>query len=100
MENNKNGVILCTCSDAEHQIVYSKFEDEHNGKITKEVFLHIFLSDTVWYKRIFKGLKYIFGYKCRYGHFTEIIVDDTNVHGFEDIVDYINGKEGKQILKG
>ena len=95
-EDNKRGVILCSCSDSEHQIIYSTFEDGFNGKLHREVFLHIFLTDTVWYKRIWKGLKYIFGYKCRYGHFTEIVVDETNIKGFEEIVDYVKFKDKKK----
>jgi len=35
----------------------------------KEIYVSIFLDNGPWWERLWLGLKYIFGYKCRYGHF-------------------------------
>jgi hypothetical protein len=61
-EDNKIRIV-CSCSNPEHQLCFSLYEDNN------EAFLHFFLSDMEWYKRILTGIKYIFGYKSKYGHF-------------------------------
>jgi hypothetical protein len=41
-------------------------------------YLHIFLRERRFFKRLLYGIKYIFGYKCKYGHWDEIILNDTH----------------------
>jgi hypothetical protein len=36
--------------------------------------VHIFLSPDPWWQRIINAVKYVFGYKCRYGHFDEFLL--------------------------
>lgn len=71
MEDNL--YVECACHSREHLLQFSKFKDDED----KEVYLHVFLTNDGFFKRVFKGLKYIFGYKCRYGHFSEIILNKT-----------------------
>jgi hypothetical protein len=33
----------------------------------KEIYTDVYLPDKPWYKRIWLAIKYVFGYKCRYG---------------------------------
>ena len=82
-------VINCACNSSEHIILYSFDEDEDGYKC---VFISYHLSSDYWYRRIWKGIKYIFGFKSQYGNFGEIIIDDTNVSGFREIVGFIDGK--------
>lgn len=81
----KPQVILCECSSTDHQMIFLPFEDDHN----KEVFVHVHLPTQSFRKRLVRGLKYIFGYKSRYGEFDEIILTDKHVPQFEDLINYL-----------
>ncbi len=69
MENKK--FIICSCSSLEHQIMFWKDENE--------LYIEIHLSNRDnFFKRLWYGLKYAFGYKCRYGNWDEFLFDDIN----------------------
>ena len=83
-ESVKNsGVILCTCMCPEHNIIYIKDPDD------SEVWLHFMLTKQAWYKRIWLGIKYIFGYQSRYGMYGEMLITEANVDRLEDIIQHI-----------
>ena len=83
-ESVKNsGVILCSCMCPEHNIIYIKDPDD------SEVWLHFMLTKQVWYKRIWLGIKYIFGYQSRYGMYGEMLITEANVDRLEDIIQHI-----------
>ena len=63
----KNEILICDCSSMEHQIVIS-YDDED-----KLAYCHIYLHKRGFFTRIKIALKYIFGYKCKYGHWDEFI---------------------------
>jgi hypothetical protein len=85
-------VIICACENVEHQIIFSYFEDEDD--IPKEVFMTIHLvHEPNIFKRIWKGIKYIFGYKCRYGNFDEIILNKSHIRQLNKIVNYLDSAE-------
>jgi len=53
----------CSCTDAEHviRIVFDQKE--------KELWFELQLSQhNNIFKRIWKAIKYVFGYRCKYGH--------------------------------
>lgn len=60
--------ITCECYKPEHLIKLS-FDSE-----VGELYAQVFLEEYPWHKRVWIGIKYIFGYKSRFGHFTEIVV--------------------------
>ena len=80
-------VIDCACSSDEHIILFSKNEDEDGYKC---VYLSYHLQNDYWYKRIWKGIKYIFGFKSKYGDFGEVIIDKDNIDKFKEIVKFID----------
>jgi len=55
----------CQCHSPEHTLQFL-FDEEEN-----ELSTSVFLGNEYmpWWKRLWIGIKYIFGYKCRYGHF-------------------------------
>lgn len=62
--------VNCECHSPEHTFKIS-FDKEEG-----ELYLQVFLTTwEPWYKRIWPAVKYIFGYKCKYGHFDECIID-------------------------
>ena len=64
----------CMCTSAEHCLHIRYFDDEKEVD-DHQLYIVVYLQKTKWYKRIWRGLKYIFGYRSRYGDFTEIIYD-------------------------
>jgi hypothetical protein len=61
----KKYYLECVCGHDGHRLVFTLDPDEE----FPDVWLDIFLEDTVWYKRWWKALKYALGYKSAYGHF-------------------------------
>lgn len=59
----------CICGSNEHTLKFVLDLDENGDPRLPELFVGIFLHNPIWYKRIWIGVKYIFGYKSRFGHF-------------------------------
>ena len=87
------GIIVCACYFHDHAIIYNKFEDiEKNGEKTRQVYLdYHFLPCDGFFKRVKKALKFIFK-KKDIELFNELIVNEKNISGFEDIVNFIKQK--------
>ena len=60
-------IFVCDCSSREHQIVFEYDIDDNM------VYSHIHLTNYGFWGRLKKGLRYIFGYKCCYGHWDEFV---------------------------
>lgn len=60
-------LFICECGSREHQIVIEYDNDDNL------IYCHIHLVKKGFLRRLKAGLKYIFGYKCRYGHWDEFI---------------------------
>lgn len=53
----------CECGSSEHTL---RFDLDRE---VPTLYTSVFLNDwRPWYKRVWVGIKYIFGYKCKYGH--------------------------------
>jgi len=63
----------CSCTSAEHLL---RFTFDHGWKgECPEIFVDVQLNHFHgFWKRLWQGLKYIFGYKCRYGHWDESLL--------------------------
>lgn len=68
----------CRCSTPEHTVRFAKDEDS--------MYITFFLSFGPWYERLFVATKYLFGYKCRYGHFDEIVLGRKEVENLVRIL--------------
>lgn len=71
-------LVICKCSSSEHQMIFRSFKNED------EIYVDVHLTDQGFFRRLKHGIKYIFGYKSKYGAWDEIILDK---------------KEFKQIVK-
>ena len=58
-------LFTCACNSAEHQIIMWQDEDL--------VYASIHLVNLSFFERLWLGVKYILGYKCKYGNFEEFI---------------------------
>ncbi len=61
--------VRCECSSQEHFVVFDY--DQEFGDFCFHVYLYDHKS---FFGRLWEGLKYIFGYKSKYGHFDEILL--------------------------
>lgn len=71
----------CACNSPEHTLHFKIFNDE-----PKMLCAYVFLNTESWYKRILIGFKYIFGYKCKYGHFDEFILKNKDIDKFIEML--------------
>ena len=55
-----------------------------------EVYVEIHLANhRGFFSRLWKGLKYAFGYKCRYGAFEEVILREDDADNLQKVVDHL-----------
>ena len=76
----------CECHSPEHHFIFSDMCDINDSYEDSGPWLHIYLKTDVWYKRIFIALKYIFGYKSKYGHFDEIILKQNDLEKLKNLL--------------
>jgi len=76
-------IIICGCGDTSHHLIFTPDEED------PEVWLYYQLDLKPWYKRIFLGFKYIFGFQSKYGMYGELLINETNIDKFEEIIDHI-----------
>ena len=81
MENNRREIFVCECHSLEHQFAIW-YDDE-----IKELYIEPHLTSKSFFYRIKYAFKYIFGYKCRFGAFDEIII---NRNDADKLIEYLN----------
>lgn len=79
-------LFVCQCSSIEHQVVFSY--DKENEDKDVYVLVHLVPERSIWC-RILNAIKYIFGYKCRYGHFEEFIFNKEDAGKLQEVVNYL-----------
>ena len=72
----------CSCHSPEHTLKFM-FEEFSSDS---EIAVSVFLAELPWHKRLFVALKYAMGYKCRYGHFEEFLLDKEDCDRIIEIV--------------
>jgi hypothetical protein len=53
------------------------------------VYSHVHLNKRPFWKRFNYGIKYIFGYKSRYGAFDEFIFNPNDAERLQEVVNYL-----------
>jgi hypothetical protein len=53
-----------------------------------------------FWSRLKYGLKYIFGYKSRYGAWDEFILNPNDADKLQDVVDYLKEKKNENTILG
>lgn len=80
--NEETQYFECSCHSTEHTLKFVLDED----KDFPCVYVSVFLSELRWYERVIRALKYIFGYKCRYGHFEEFLMKREDCDRFISLI--------------
>lgn len=92
MKNDNEMLMVCKCSSLEHQVIV-RWDNDDN-----EVYMEVHLAnyDSFW-KRLWHGLKYAFGYKCRYGAFDEVILRKEDASNLQKVVDHLKDKQSGTV---
>lgn len=62
-------IFICECHNLEHQVSFWYDEDDDSLYVEPHLVTH-----RNFFKRLYVGIKYTFGYKSRYGEFDEIVL--------------------------
>jgi hypothetical protein len=90
VEKNKTEIekmdryICCACHTDEHVIRLIWEEDYPN-----EIFLHYHLVPAPFFNRIWIAIKYVFGFKSKYGMFGEFVITNENKQNMIDVLNKI-----------
>lgn len=77
-EPQKREYFECSCTDMEHMFRLTHYADDDIGE--GDLYMSFYLySYSSFLKRVWTGVKYMFGYRSRYGEFGEIILDENTV---------------------
>lgn len=77
-------ILTCDCTSIEHQIVFS-FDPNY-----KHVHAYIHLMPLPFLKRLSKGVRYIIGYKSKYGAFEEFIFTHQDADKVKELYQYLH----------
>lgn len=77
-------LLICECSSAEHQVI---FQHDAEDNLT---YCHIHLVRYRFLRRLKAGLRYIFGYKSRYGAWDEFILKPEHAAPLHEIADLLS----------
>ena len=78
--------LICQCHSIEHQVSFNWVEDT---ELEGEVYMEVHLKPLSFWERLKHGIKYIFGYRCMYGDFDEVILKKEDVHKLEKVVEFL-----------
>lgn len=78
-----NHILICSCGSTDHQVVF--FKDNKYP----DVYMHVHLVNRSFWYRLKYGIKYIFGYKSRYGAWDEFVLTHQHVEQLLDVVDHL-----------
>lgn len=88
-------LFICQCENTEHQIVFSWFEDDDLAV----VYATIHLRKKSFWERLKYGLKYIFGYQCKYGAFDEFIFNPEDAHKLKKIYQFLSDTHEDKVME-
>ena len=65
--------------------IFSYFSDDED----RDVYVSVHLSPDSFWKRIWNSIKYIFGYRCMFGHFDEFVFKKQDAGKLQRVVDFL-----------
>jgi len=76
---------ICSCNSLEHQLSFW-YDDEYNELYTE---VHLYTYKNI-FKRIISAIKYVFGYKSKYGDWDSIIFKNDDVEKLKNYLNNLN----------
>lgn len=83
--------LICKCHSLDHMIVFTWWGDDEE----KEVYVEIHLSPLGFWERLKHAIKYVFGYRSRYGDFDSIIIREEDAPKLEKVVEYLKKQKNE-----
>lgn len=80
-------LILCNCYKSEHQVILTYWPDDERHEKMMFIEFHLVTYDN-FFKRLWAGLRYAFGYHCKYGHWDEVVL---TTEGGKEVWDFLCG---------
>lgn len=88
MTNNpETKLILCNCHRPEHQLILTYWPDDEPPEKVLYAQMHLYTYDN-FFKRLWAGLRYAFGYHCKYGEWDELVL---TVNEGKEVWDFFGG---------
>jgi len=84
IQNMKNEYFECACHSPEHRLVFTCDIGDEFSEIWTEVYLHTYENI---FKKIWTAIKYVFGYKCQWGHFDCFVLQEKDARRLRDMLD-------------
>lgn len=88
----------CSCHSPEHALKFVLDEDPKFPAL----YAYVFLSEKKFLGRVWDAVKHVLGYKCRYGHFDEFILQKVDcdrliglVGRFKELDNSLQSPEGR-----
>lgn len=82
----EESIFICGCNNVEHQLLFRYFKNDKPQTVYMSVHL---ITEKNIFKRIYLAIKYIFGYKSKYGHFDEFIFKHKDKNKLQQICDFL-----------
>ena len=83
--------IICECESPEHQLIF--IHDNEDDLLYLETHL---INYNGFFKRLWIGIKYAFGYKCKYGNFDTVLISPRDR---QLLLNYLRKVKNPQIVK-
>jgi hypothetical protein len=95
----KNEIFICDCYSPEHQIIFATDIFEENEQIEGIFFqVHLTTCDN-FFKRLWKGLKFAFGHKSKYGEWDMFIFNRDDIDELDKVIQQYKKVLNKQQMK-
>lgn len=77
--------VSCICENDEHQLIFRYFINSAEDNETLYCTFHL-KPESNFFKRMLIAIKYIFGYRSKYGEFDEVLLDSDKVEELKNIL--------------
>ena len=66
-DDPRNHHIICACYSDEHTLRLMHFKADPERENSDEVYWSVYLNPYPWYKRLWVAVRYVFGYRSKFG---------------------------------
>lgn len=103
-KENVIDLLICECGDLDHQLILSYWPTDIFPDQDPEISVNVKLNPAKpWWKRIIIAVKYIFGKKCKYGDFDEIVLKGEDYDKLKNAADYLkivyDAKQAEKLIE-